>query len=83
MTRLLVALTIAVLLSCFEFGWRVELPPMPRLIPQLHAKAAQGDTACILWADIKPWAITRCTSWETGEVCMIATSGFVVCKWGD
>jgi hypothetical protein len=40
MTRLLIALTIAVLLSCFEFGWRVELPPLPRLIPQLHAQAA-------------------------------------------
>lgn len=49
----------------------------------LRAAPATSDTECTLWADTKPWAITRCESWETGEVCMVATSGFVVCKWED
>jgi hypothetical protein len=43
------------------------------------AAPSTPDTECVLWADIKPWAITRCESWETGETCMIATSGFLQC----
>lgn len=81
-TRLLIAATVAVILSCYTFEWRVELPPLPNITPRLHAQAAQdSDTVCEVWADIKPWAITRCESWETGEVCFVATSGMLVCKW--
>lgn len=40
MTRLLIALTIAVILSCYEFGWKVQLPPLPNIAPRLHAQAA-------------------------------------------
>lgn len=50
-------------------------------IRAVAATPAQSDTECVLWADIKPWAITRCESWETGEVCMIATSGMLVCRF--
>lgn len=43
------------------------------------ATPAQSDTECVLWADIKPWAITRCESWEDNTVCYLATSGFLQC----
>lgn len=90
MTRLLIALAIAVALSLFMplmlewrsaawFGWRVEIPPLPKAAPQLHAAGEEPDTECVLWADIKPWAITRCESWEDETVCYIATSGFLQC----
>ena len=83
MTRILIALALAVTLSCFEFGWRVELPSLPGLQPQIapvEASGGGGDTECVLWADIKPWAVTRCEDWNTGEICMIASSGMMQCK---
>jgi hypothetical protein len=47
------------------------------------AAPATPDTECVLWADIKPWAITRCESWEDATVCYIATSGFLQCFRSD
>ena len=62
--------------------WLLYMAALPSIEAQAAPAApAQGDTECVLWADIKPWAITRCESWETGEVCMIATSGFLVCRF--
>ena len=81
MTRLLLALAIAAVLSFVNVRWEVTLPPLPNVAPQLHAAGGGSDTECVLWADIKPWAITRCESWETGEVCMQSTSGMLVCKF--
>lgn len=48
-------------------------------IRAVAAPVQSGDTECVLWADIKPWAITRCESWEDATVCYLATSGFLQC----
>lgn len=48
-----------------------------------RAQAATGGGAlatCELWADIKPWSITRCQG-EWGEVCFLATSGMMACTF--
>lgn len=57
----------------------VALALLMSLDIQAVAAPATPDTECILWADIKPWAITRCESWESGETCFIATSGMMDC----
>lgn len=43
---------------------------------------AQGDeVTCELWADTKPWSITRCSDSWGETTCMIASSGFLQCRF--
>lgn len=39
------------------------------------------DVECLPWADAEGWTITRCQDWSNGEVCLIASSGFVACMF--
>lgn len=45
-----------------------------------QAAPATPDVECVEWASVPPWSITRCEDWQSGEVCLVASSGFVVCK---
>lgn len=73
-----VAITLIVLIAFGAAIGGAYIPPL-----KAQAAPAQSDTECVLWADIKPWAITRCESWEDNTVCYLATSGFLQCFKAD
>lgn len=81
MTRLLLALAIAVTLSLVEFGWRVEIPPLPapRVAPQLHAAPVDEPDDCPLIGNAGGTNIYRCLDWEMGKVCYVNSYGFLFC----
>lgn len=45
------------------------------------APANVPDVECYPWADAEGWTITRCQDWSNGEVCLVASSGFVACTF--
>lgn len=49
--------------------------------PANAAPANTPDVECLPWADAEGWTVTRCQDWNNGEVCLVASSGFVACTF--
>jgi hypothetical protein len=51
--------------------------------PDAHAapQATTPDVECVPWGETGYWTITRCFDWNSDEVCFMASSGFLVCRF--
>lgn len=63
---MIVAATVAV------YSYRAQVEAAPANVP---------DVECYPWATTADWTITRCQDWNNGESCLIASSGFVACRF--
>jgi hypothetical protein len=43
--------------------------------------ADEAEVTCAMWADTKPWSITRCEDAFSGEICFVASSGMMACRF--
>lgn len=72
-TEYIIIFLLAGAIALFAYGYTSPV--------RMPLRADSNEVTCEVWADTKPWSITRCADGWGETVCYLASSGFMQCRF--